>query len=172
MAVGLLVWLCIITLRALNRRSAKLGAGGKPPWYSNKLLSRRWAIIVVLLCVVFLTGFALLAFRSNALSAAEVTERHKVIVGSVYFVIMLAGMAVDYMFGLQSPHYFRLWDFVHPYWISLFVFSAIYTQLPQGSITFAGALLSLENGYCWKKIKETIDAKHSGSDQAASPSQP
>jgi hypothetical protein len=70
---------------------------------------------------------------------------------AVYFLVMLAGMAGEYMFGLKKFKQFTVEEFVRPFWVSLIVFSVPWSLVDKGALTYGSVLACYQNGFFWKR---------------------
>lgn len=77
------------------------------------------------------------------------------LVGAAYFLIMLLGMAAEYMFGLKNFKRFNVAEFVRPFWVALIVFSVPWSLVDKEAINYASLLACYQNGFFWKKVLES-----------------
>jgi hypothetical protein len=125
---------------------------------------RRIALPIVLLFIVFLgLGYFgkppsdQLIHPYSDLRVRLLIDRladRELLMGLAYFVIMLAGMAAEYMFGLKDFKKFTLSEFIRPFWVALIVFSVPWSLVDKSTLTFGSVLACYQNGFFWKKVLE------------------
>lgn len=71
-----------------------------------------------------------------------------------YFVLMLLGMAGQYMWGLKHKSEFNINEFVRPIWVSLIVFTPFWNTVSDAGISYATIAGAYQNGFFWKIVFE------------------
>jgi len=92
------------------------------------------------------------AAREAAREAARKDLYRRFLISAVYFIVMLAGMAGDYMFGLRKLKDFKLAEFVKPFWVSLIAFSVPWGLVQNSTFSFGSIIICYQNGFFWKNI--------------------
>lgn len=151
--VGVVVGALAAAFQFLQRRVSR-GTGSSVPL----------RVILWMILVVGVAGIAGLAYwltasdsgirYAQASATRPAWDAVMVMIGVFYFMIMIAGMCAEYMFGLKSLADFNLGELVRPFWVSLIVFSVPWSTIDRSGITFASVVACYQNGFFWKKVLE------------------
>jgi hypothetical protein len=159
--VGIMIW---IARRLLRFSSEEPEAANEA---SRTFLRPGAVFLIVIVELAFLVAvllFASIFFGPAALRGGEWWDASvfwatlgklfngEFFIGVIYFLIMLAGMAGEYMFGLKSLKKFTFTEFVRPFWVSLIVFSVPWSLVDKSALTFASVLACYQNGFFWKSV--------------------
>jgi hypothetical protein len=176
-AVGIVIWICRYIVRSFIKRHEAYGVPEVPdetidasgrdlnssshPSPTNPFAWLNLRLVGMAAVGLALVGSLRFALHSNVLyphieSAWPASESPSAefLIGVLYFIIMLAGMAGEYMFGLKDFKKFTFAEFVRPFWVALIVFSVPWSLVDKSALTFGSVLACYQNGFFWKKVLE------------------
>jgi len=150
--VGAFIWVSQLFTGGMAARQSD------PAKETVPVTSHRYMWLKSVLATIALVGLVISIIFSQDLAHGPDLSEGKAgggyLLGSIYFVVMLAGMAAEYMFGLKEWKTFSLTEFAKPFWVALIVFSIPWSLVDKNTLTFGSVLACYQNGFFWKKVLE------------------